>query len=78
MVRSEARDAARAQLAESQVQTDVHHPTPDYRQPCLRGKADASPLPQTEAAARSVMTLPCFPELTDAEVDAVISTCNRL
>ena len=78
VVRSEARDAARARLAELQVQTDVHYPTPDYRQPSLQGKADASPLPQTEAAARSVMTLPCFPELTDAEVDAVISACNRL
>ena len=35
-------------------------------------------LPQTEAAAGSVLTLPCFPELTDAEVDAVISACNQL
>lgn len=78
VVRSEARDAARAQLAESQVQTEVHYPTPDYRQPCLQGKIDARPLPQTEAAANSVMTLPCFPELTDAEVDAVISACNQL
>ena len=61
-----------------QVQTDVHYPTPDYRQPCLRGKIDDSPLPHTEADARRVMTLPCFPELTDAEVDAVIAACNRL
>ncbi len=78
VVRSESRDAVRAQLAELQVQTDVHYPTPDYRQPCLQGRIDASPLPHTEAAAGSVMTLPCFPELTDAEVDAVISACNRL
>lgn len=79
VVRSDARDAAvRAQLAELQVQTDVHYPTPDYRQPCLQGKVDTCPLPQTEAAASSVMTLPCFPELTDAEVDAVISACNQL
>ncbi len=78
VARSESRDAVRAQLAELQVQTDVHYPTPDYRQPCLQGRIDASPLPHTEAAAGSVLTLPCFPELTTAEVDAVISACNRL
>ena len=78
VVRCEQREEARAHLAQMGVQTDVHYPTPDYRQPCLQGKADASPLPHTEADARSVMTLPCFPELTDAEVDAVIAACNRL
>ncbi|RZA22320.1 MAG: DegT/DnrJ/EryC1/StrS family aminotransferase [Lysobacteraceae bacterium] len=78
VVRCEDRDESRAQLAELGIQTDVHYPTPDYRQPCLLGKIDASPLPHTEADASSVMTLPCFPELTDAEVDAVIAACNRL
>ena len=78
VVRCDARDAARARLAELQVQTDVHYPTPDYRQPCLQDAVDARSLPQTEADARSVLTLPCFPELTDAEVDAVIDACNRL
>ena len=78
VVRCEERDEARSRLAQMQVQTDVHYPTPDYRQPCLRGKIDDSPLPHTEADARRVMTLPCFPELTDAEVDAVIAACNRL
>lgn len=78
VVRCEDRDDARSRLAQHGVQTDVHYPVPDYRQPCLQGKIDASPLPHTEADARSVMTLPCFPELTDAEADAVIAACNRI
>jgi len=78
VVRSEQRDPVRARLAEMGVQTDVHYPTPDYLQPSLQGKIDATPLPHTEADARCVITLPCFPELTDAEVDAVIDACNRL
>ena len=78
VVRCDDRDTARARLAEMGVQTDVHYPTPDYRQPCLHGRIDARPLLNTEADAGSVMTLPCFPELTDTEVDAVIVACNRL
>lgn len=78
VVRCADREQTRARLLESGVQTDVHYPTPDYRQPSLAGLVEATPLRQTEADAGSVMTLPCFPELTDAEVDAVIAACNRL
>ena len=78
VVRCADREQARARLLESGVQTDVHYPTPDYRQPSLTGLVDTTPLRHTEADAGSVMTLPCFPELTDAEVGAVIDACNRL
>ena len=78
VVEAADRDDVRATLAEAGVQTEVHYPVPDYRQPCLQGRVDASPLPATEHAASTVLTLPCFPEMTDAEVDAVIDACNRL
>ena len=45
---------------------------PDYDQPAVRAQlgrhAPGEPLPVTEAACREVLTLPCFPELQDAEV----------
>ncbi len=78
VVRCKDRDPTRARLASMGVQTDVHYPTPDYLQPSVQDKVGASPLPCTEADARSVLTLPCFPELTDAEVSTVIDACNRL
>lgn len=78
VVQSDDREAARARLESAGIQTDVHYPTPDYRQPCLRGRVDATPLPATEAASRKVLTLPCFPELTDDEVGAVIDACNQI
>jgi len=33
-------------------------------------------LPVTERACEEVLTLPCFPELSAAEVDYVIEACN--
>jgi len=33
-------------------------------------------LPVTEAACQQVLTLPCFPEMDDAEVGRVIAACN--
>jgi dTDP-4-amino-4,6-dideoxygalactose transaminase len=33
-------------------------------------------LPHTERACAEVLSLPCYPELTDAEVDAVAAACN--
>ena len=55
----------RAHLAAAGVATDVHYPVPDHRQAgCRRRAADG--LPRTERACAEVLSLPCYPELTDA------------
>ncbi|HDX0787707.1 TPA: DegT/DnrJ/EryC1/StrS family aminotransferase [Stenotrophomonas maltophilia] len=77
VVRCDNRNALRAHLQAAGVQTEVHYPLCDHRQPCHQGRFDAVSLPHTEADAAQVLTLPCFPELTDAEVDTVIAACNR-
>lgn len=77
VVRSSDRDALREHLQNEGVQTEVHYPVCDHRQPCHAGAFDRVHLPNTEADAVSVLTLPCFPELTDAEADQVIAACNR-
>ena len=58
-------------LLERGVQTDVHYPIPDYRQPGW-ALADVA-LPRTDTLCSSVMTVPCFPEMTESEVDLVWS-----
>ena len=78
VVESDSRDAVRERLLEAGIQTEVHYPMPDYRQPCLEGIVDSTPLTATEAASGKVLTLPCFPEMTDEEVDTVINACNAL
>ena len=70
------RDAARAALDAAGIRTDVHYPIPDHRQdwPAPTGLE----LPATEAASASVLSLPMFPELTDAEVDRVVAALRTI
>ena len=76
VVRSDRRSALREHLALAGIQTDVHYPIPDHRQACLSEKHAHVVLPVTERDAGRVLTLPCFPEMTDEEVSRVIQACN--
>lgn len=77
VIRTNSRAALQAHLAEAGVSTEVHYPTPDYRQPLFGDLHTDTVLPVTEETCRTVLTLPCFPELTDAEVTRVIEACNQ-
>ena len=76
VVRSEERDDLRRHLMSRNISTGIHYPIPDHRQPCLSGMPIVAELPHTDCASAEVLTLPCFPEITDAEVDAVIDGLN--
>ena len=58
------------------VPAEVHYPVPDHRQPALVDGFRDVLLPVSERLAREVLTLPCFPEMTDDEVGSVIASCN--
>jgi UDP-N-acetyl-3-dehydro-alpha-D-glucosamine 3-aminotranferase len=70
-VRSSRRDALATMLADLGVGTAVHYPRAVPEQPMFG--QDARRWPQAWRAAREVLSLPCYPELTDAEVDRVVS-----
>ncbi|MEO8160113.1 MAG: DegT/DnrJ/EryC1/StrS family aminotransferase [Arenimonas sp.] len=76
VLRSDRRDALQAHLQSRGVQTDVHYPLPDHRQPCHGGRYAGVSLPNTERDATRVLSLPCFPELEAAEVQRVVDACN--
>lgn len=76
VVQSSRRDDLRAYLRHHGVGSDVHYPVPDHRQPVHGGRFDHISLPVSEALATRVLSLPCFPELSDEEVQHVISVCN--
>ena len=73
VVRSAERDVLRSRLADRGVGTLVHYERPVHRHEAFRDLQARSPaLPHTERAASEVLSLPLYPELTGAEVDAVI------
>jgi dTDP-4-amino-4,6-dideoxygalactose transaminase len=55
------------------IETGAHYPVPLHRQPAWVGRLGAATvLPVTERAAARVVSLPLFPEMTAAHIDAVI------
>jgi len=70
VVRLAGRDDFRAFLKEHSIVTDVHYPVPDHLQAAYASPTDAA-LPVTEDACNTVVSLPCFPGMTDEEVERV-------
>jgi dTDP-4-amino-4,6-dideoxygalactose transaminase len=72
VVRVADRDGVRRRLSERGVGSSVFYPLPLHLQACFRelGGREGD-FPQAERAAREVLALPIFPELTDAEVERV-------
>ncbi|HUX29970.1 MAG TPA: DegT/DnrJ/EryC1/StrS family aminotransferase [Thiobacillus sp.] len=76
VVRSPRRDALREHLRTVDIASDVHYPIPDYRQPVFGERFVGLRLENTERLAREILTLPCYPEMSDGEVDQVIAAVN--
>lgn len=72
---AEQRDSLMKHLSAQGIGCDIHYPIPDHLQAVNLGRAQGE-LPVTEDLAERVLTLPCFPELTEAEVQSVIDAVN--
>ncbi len=70
-----SRDEVREQLGQRGVGSEIYYPVPLHQQECFQdlGYATGS-LPNTEAAAETVLSLPIFPELTFAEQQYVVES----
>jgi len=77
VLRSNDRDNLKARLAASGVSTDIHYPLPDYRQKIFGDRFSKVCLPVTDKACQEVLTLPCFPEMTNEEVEYVSDMLSR-
>lgn len=74
-VRVAERDAVRAQLA-GRVDTNIHYPIPVHLQPAYADLGyRRGDFPISEQLADETLSLPMFPGITDAQVDAV---CDAL
>jgi dTDP-4-amino-4,6-dideoxygalactose transaminase len=75
--RGSGRDAVRARLREAGVETGVHYPVPLHLQPCYAGlNLGSGSFPESERAAREVLTLPIYPQLDDARIDRVAAALD--
>ena len=70
VVRTPRRADLQAHLAAAGIASDIHYPLADHRQPVRTAPAPA--LPVTEAACAEVLSLPCYPGLTDEQAGLVI------
>ncbi len=66
----ERRDEVQRRLAEQAIASVVYYPIPLHLQPAYRG-AVPTRLPHAEAAARSVLSLPLWPEISPADQERV-------
>jgi len=74
VIRTERRDQLRKFLADRKVGTEIYYPLPLHLQPVFAylGLKEGD-LPVAEQAAKEVLALPMFPELTEPELRRVVS-----
>jgi dTDP-4-amino-4,6-dideoxygalactose transaminase len=76
VVRTVDRQSLQAHLRSRGIASDVHYPLLDYQQPAFGASGQEHLNPVAEKACREVLTLPCFPEMSDSEVTAIVDAVN--
>ena len=75
VIRAQHRDELRQFLAERKIGSEIYYPLPLHLQPVFSHLGlKAGDLPASEQAAREVLALPMFPELTEAEIGWVVES----
>lgn len=82
VIRAKNRDGLKKYLAKKGISTLIHYPLPIHLQPAYKDlgykKGD---FPETEKAAREILSLPIFPELKEEEIkyisQSIISYYNK-
>jgi dTDP-4-amino-4,6-dideoxygalactose transaminase len=71
------REALRLHLGKRGIETGVHYPIPNHLQPAMVNFGSVPSLPGSEALARTSLSLPIFPSMTDDEGIAVIQAVQE-
>jgi dTDP-4-amino-4,6-dideoxygalactose transaminase len=75
VIRLSERDRLRDWLHAAGIGTGIHYPVPVHLQPAYRGRLAAGPsgLGVTERAARQILSLPMYPQLSEEMIDCIIT-----
>jgi dTDP-4-amino-4,6-dideoxygalactose transaminase len=78
VVRVKNRDGLKEHLKARGIETGVHYPIPLHLQPVYQNRGyKIGDFPHTEKAANGVLSLPMYPELTDAQVQQIVDAVKE-
>jgi len=75
VIQADQRDRLKDHLEKQGVSTGLHYPVPLHRQPCFQylGYKEGA-FPRAERSAKKILSLPMYPEMTNAQLEYVAST----
>ncbi len=72
VIRTPHRDALREFLGKQGISTGIHYPLPLHLQPAYRHLGHGiGDFPAAEAAAKEILSLPMYPEMTESDIDRI-------
>lgn len=78
VIRAPERDALQQWLKDRGIASGIHYPVPCHLQKALASlEYKPGDLPETERAAREILSLPLYPELADAEIEFVADSIRE-
>lgn len=75
VVQCSARERLIEFLKENEISSAIHYPISDYNQPLNYPAKEI--LPNTEFLQNRILTIPCYPELKETEVEKIIFVLNK-
>jgi dTDP-4-amino-4,6-dideoxygalactose transaminase len=73
VVQSSRREALRDFLGEREIAARIHYPQPVHTQPAYAGRLTTGKMTVTGQIAPLILSLPLYPQMTDEDVEAVIT-----
>lgn len=74
----ELRDTIRSRFIDSGIGVDVYYPTPVPSQAAFEGSSAEGRYPAAERAAASILNLPVHHQITDADIDRIVSVASAI
>jgi dTDP-4-amino-4,6-dideoxygalactose transaminase len=80
VIRVPQRDTMRRRLADAGVGTGIHYPVPVHLQPAYAGRVPMGPAAcnATSQAASEILSLPMYPEMSQAQLEKVCAALRQL